>query len=65
MINDLTNTREANDEMHPTMIKRAWIDESKKLVSFHYIENAILFEEEKAAFWEHIKSLMYQEYRVQ
>ena len=45
--------------------KSAWINDSEKLVSFHYVEGAILYEAEEQVFWERIKALVNLGYRIQ
>lgn len=43
----------------------AWIDEIKKIISFHQIESGQLLEAEEAVFWEKIFFLCKIGYRVQ
>ena len=46
-------------------LKRAWILEKEKVVSFHRIDHAVEYESEEQMFWEQIKSLVLQGYRLQ
>lgn len=65
MINDLGNTAKTNEEKHTVVTKRAWIHETERLISFHWIEGARLYEAEETVFWERIKKLGFQGYRIQ
>lgn len=65
MINDLGNTAETAEEKHTGVTKRAWIHEAERLISFHWIEGATLYEEEESLFWDRIKKLGFQGYRIQ
>lgn len=65
MINDLGNTAETNKEKHTVVTKRARIHETERLISFHWVEGATLYEEEESLFWDQIKKLGFQGWRIQ
>lgn len=46
-------------------IKQAWLDENHKIVSFHVIENSLLFRAEEERFWDYIMGLTRSGYRIQ
>lgn len=52
-------------EGNSAALHRAWIKDSDKLVSFHWIENAEAYESEESVFWERIHDLVHQGYRIQ
>ena len=43
----------------------AWVDDKKRIVSFHKIPGARLFCENEAGFWEKVVALVLDGYRVQ
>lgn len=40
------------------MIKHAWIDEERKIVSFHRMAGSHRYTDEEASFWRHIMNLV-------
>lgn len=46
-------------------MKRAWIDENKKIISFFQIESGQLLEAETPVFWKKVISLCKSGYRIQ
>lgn len=47
------------------MLKRAWICDTEKIVSFHHIVASKLYEEDEKVFWLYIKTLILDGYRIQ
>lgn len=52
-------------EKENIVLKSAWINDSEKLISFHYVERSILYEAEEQVFWARIKVLVDLGYRIQ
>lgn len=46
-------------------MKRAWLLRKEKIISFHEVPGAELFEAEEEAFWEQFKRLVADGYRIQ
>lgn len=46
-------------------MKQAWIILTEKIISFHLVENAELFEAAEREFWRYVVSLVNVGYRIQ
>lgn len=52
-------------ESESTILKKAWIDEDRRIISFTSTEHARDYLAEEQAFWQQIAALMHSGYRIQ